>query len=247
MMCSCSAAKRLYLATASSRPFRIHTLFPDLRRYVRHPHPTAGERKRVVHQNGIASLGQFVGPRHAAVVILLMRQLDIPRLLIDPLLPRQPKNFLPPWSCNARIPGRRPCAFSGLRKTASVGGPHGSRHPSRSTCRPSYSPCHSTRGVGTPPRSTGARHSHTRFLAAVRHSFTFGQFPVRNDMRPGPAEHVIRQPRSVNPDHVGAHLLGGLGLGRLSLVGFAPAAQQLRIPSIGRANGRERDMAFPRE
>jgi hypothetical protein len=114
------------------------------------------------------------------------------------------------------MPGNRPFAPVGLSSTASVRGPQGSCHDNSSTASPSNSRRASSRTSGTPPKSTGAMHSHVRLRAATRHASTLANRSDRSDSPPGLV------PSTVSASH-GPY--APTMFGRISIRGAAGAKQ----------------------
>ena len=125
----------------------------------------AAEGEGVVHQHGVAAPGQFVGPGHAAVVVLLMPLSSSECGSFDMrVILRSPKYLLPPWSCRPTTPGSFPRAPAGFRTSASVGGPYGNCHCRCSIDKPSNSNwcCTTATGVAAPPGPSAFPKSRPR-------------------------------------------------------------------------------------
>ena len=132
-MCSCCAAKALYLAIASGiGKVGVARSLAQAFGHVGGEDTAAGEGEGVMDQDGIPALGNLVGPGDAAVVALVMLGQHRHGFVVDPrdLLPAE--ELVPAVIVEREDAGQFPIALAGLRKTASVRGPPGSCQDSRS-------------------------------------------------------------------------------------------------------------------
>jgi hypothetical protein len=62
--------------------FRVDATLAQTLRHIRNPHPSARERKSIVHEHSITASRQFIGPRNAAVILFLMSSLYRPGVVV---------------------------------------------------------------------------------------------------------------------------------------------------------------------